>query len=323
MQGGDWNDGMNRLGREGRGESVWLAFFLYDVLRRYADVAERVGDAKNAAHWRGQADELRNNIERHAWDGDWYLRAFADGGERVGSKSSPECRIDAIPQAWAVLSGAAATNRAARAMEAAVEHLVDREGRLVRLFTPPFDTGSLDPGYIRGYAPGVRENGGQYTHAAVWLAMAFAARGDAAGAWDLFDLLNPVSHAVNPEAVARYRVEPYVVAADVYTAPGHHGRGGWTWYTGSAGWMYQLLVGTLLGLRIKADCLSFAPLFHPEWSEYRIHYRYRDTFYHCHVTRSGEGTGVRCVTVDNDDQPDRVVHLVDDGREHKVEVQVG
>jgi cyclic beta-1,2-glucan synthetase len=320
---GDWNDGMNRIGREGRGESVWLGFFLFDVLTRFAPLAERRGETAFARECRRAADQLRESIEAYAWDGRWYLRAFTDDGEAIGSRAAAECRVDLLPQSWAVLSGAAPPAMAAAALDAALAELVDEEHGIVRIFKPPFDR-SGDPGYIKGYVPGVRENGGQYTHAAVWAAMAVAKLGRAAEAWRLLHMLSPIAHSDTPEKAARYRGEPYVMPADVYSAKGHEGRAGWTWYTGSAGWLYQLLVRQLLGLNIEADRLRLAPLLPPGWNEFTLHYRYRETFYHIRVVKTGdESTAVRRVLVDGQEQPDRTVVLVDDRRERHVEVEVG
>ena len=324
---GDWNDGMNLVGAEGRGESVWLAFFLFDVLRQFSALARRRGDVVRADRYSAEATRLQVNIEEHGWDGQWYRRAYFDNGEPLGSALNPECQIDALPQCWAVLSGAGAPDRSATAMDSVERFLVRRDARLIQVLEPPFDKSALDPGYIKGYVPGVRENGGQYTHAAVWTAMAFAARGDAARAWDLFRMINPVSHATTPEEVARYRVEPYVAAADVYAVHPHTGRGGWTWYTGSAGWMYRLITESLLGLNLEVDPqgishLRFAPCLPPDWSGFKVHYRYRDTMYHIDVQNGGGGTAVNRVVTDRQEQPDRLIRLVDDRQDHHVEVTV-
>jgi cyclic beta-1,2-glucan synthetase len=319
---GDWNDGMNLVGRQGRGESVWLAFFLHHVLRRFGEQALRRGDEEFARRCREEAERLRGSIEEHAWDGAWYRRAYFDDGTPLGSAASDECRIDSLSQSWAVLSGAADPGRARQAMESVEQKLVRRDERLIRLFDPPFDTSALEPGYIKGYVPGVRENGGQYTHAAIWAVMAFAEMGDVERAWELFSLINPINHAGTPEAVGVYKVEPYVMAADVYAVPPHTGRGGWTWYTGSAGWMYRMIVETLLGLRIEGDRLLLGPRVPRAWDTFRIHYRHRGTFYHLTVSRAGPEATTVSVTVDGAAQPDAAIPLVDDHREHDVEVLV-
>ena len=250
MGSGDWNDGMNMVGAEGKGESVWLGFFLYDVLMQFTEIARRRGDLPFAERCEAEAAQMRRNIEQHGWDGGWYRRAYFDDGSPLGSMENPECRIDSIAQSWSVLSGAGDAERARMAMEAADQRLIHRDQALIQLLDPPFDKSDLNPGYIKGYVPGVRENGGQYTHGAIWMAMAFAKLGDSRRAWELMAMINPVNHARSPESIATYKVEPYAVAADVYALSPHTGRGGWTWYTGSAGWMYRLIVESLLGLRL-------------------------------------------------------------------------
>jgi cellobiose phosphorylase len=268
---------------------------------------------------------LRANIELHAWDGGWYRRAYFDDGTPLGSAANPECRIDSISQSWAVLSGAGEAARARQAMDAVDEHLVRRTDRLVQLLDPPFDASNLDPGYIRGYVPGVRENGGQYTHAAIWAAMAFAALGDNRRAWELMTIINPANHALTERDAATYKVEPYVVAADVYAATAHVGRGGWTWYTGSAGWMYRLILESLLGLRLEGSELRFRPCLPAHWPAFTIHYRYRDTPYRIVVTQRPRTDGepaVLAVKLDGATQDGAAVALVDDRREHIVEVDV-
>src|SRR5208337_437242 len=239
---GDWNDGMNMVGKDGKGESVWLGFFLYKVLVEFCEIAYLKGDLLFVERCREEAALLRRNIEEYGWDGEWYLRAYFDDGSPLGSASNPECRIDSIPQSWSVLSGAGDPKRSAMAMEAVDKLLVRHDHNLVQVLDPPFDKSDLNPGYIKGYVPGVRENGGQYTHAAIWTAMAFAHLGDSSRAWELLAMINPVNHTASPEKVATYKVEPYVVAADVYAVSPHIGHGGWTWYTGSAGWMYRLIL---------------------------------------------------------------------------------
>ncbi len=321
---GDWNDGMNRVGRQGSGESVWLGFFLHDVLDSFAKLAQRRGDHAYAEKCHSEARGLSERIDASAWDGRWYLRAFFDDGLPLGSAQNSCCQIDLLPQVWAVISGAADPYRSQQALEASLERLVDPHAAMIRLFEPPFGGTEMDPGYIRGYVPGVRENGGQYTHAAVWAVMAMARLGNAQEAWRLFSLLNPIRHADSPERASKYKVEPYAMAADVYSAKGHEGRGGWTWYTGSAGWMYRLLVEDLLGLRLEVDTLTFLPLMPLEWNEYTLHYRYRNTFYHIRVVKMGDqATQVHRVVLDGAEQQDRSIHLVDDGMEHPVVVEVG
>ena len=319
---GDWNDGMNLVGEHGKGESVWLGFFLYEVLIRFSEVARRYGDVSFAEHCETEAAQLRRKVEEHGWDGEWYRRAFFDDSSPLGSSVNPECRIDSIAQSWSVLSGAGDANRSRAAMEAVDERLVNRKHGLVQLLDPPFDKSELNPGYIKGYVPGVRENGGQYTHAAIWAAMAFARLGDNRRAWELFTIINPVNHAKATEETAIYKVEPYVVAADVYAIPPHTGRGGWTWYTGSAAWLYRLIMESLLGIRLEVDKLGFTPCLPADWEEFKMHYRYRETVYHITLLQSHTGSDDMSVTVDGVKQHDKTVPLVDDHQEHSVEVRI-
>ena len=322
MGSGDWNDGMNLVGEHGKGESVWLGFFLYEVLLRFTEVARIHGDSAFAARCRSEAAQVRRNIEQNGWDGQWYRRAYFDDGSPLGSASNPECQIDSIAQSWSVLSGAGDAERSRMAMEALDQRLVRRDQALIQLLDPPFDKSNLNPGYIKGYLPGVRENGGQYTHGAIWAAMAFAALRDSRRAWELLAIINPVNHAASPEAVAAYKVEPYVVAADVYALSPHTGRGGWTWYTGSAGWMYLLILESLLGLRLEKDKLRFAPCLPADWKSFKVHYRYRETVYHINVLQMpGETDGID-VTVDGVEQEDKTIPLVDDHQEHSAEVVI-
>jgi len=326
MGSGDWNDGMNLVGDAGKGESVWLAFFLHDVLTQFAPVARLRGDEPFATACLEQAEQLRANIEKNAWDGAWYRRAYFDDGTPLGSSTSPECQIDSLPQSWAMLTGATEAGRARQAMQSLDSRLVRRDLALIQLFDPPFDTSDLKPGYVKGYLPGVRENGGQYTHAAVWAVMAFAAAGDAERAWELFGLINPVRHGDRPEAIARYQVEPYVLAADVYTNPQHQGRGGWTWYTGSAGWMYRLILESLLGVRRQADRLFLEPLLPAAWDGFVVHYTYYQSVYHLRIRRTGPRAGKLAVTGmvrDGNRLPPGPVVLDNDGKEHQIEVEVG
>ena len=245
-----------------------------------------------------------------------------DDGSPLGSAGNPECRIDSIVQSWSVLSGAGDAKRSAMAMEALDKRLVRRDHRLIQLLDPPFDKSDLNPGYIKGYVPGVRENGGQYTHAAIWAAMAFAKLGDSHRAWELLSIINPVNHGRSPEEIETYKAEPYVVAADVYAVSPHTGRGGWTWYTGSAGWMYRLIMESLLGLRLEVDKLRFAPCLPADWESFKVHYRYRETLYHITVLQTHNGSAGSGVTVDDVEQPDNAIPLVDDRQEHAVEVRI-
>jgi cellobiose phosphorylase len=322
MGTGDWNDGMNLVGERGKGESVWLGFFLYDVLMRFNEVAHNAGDAAFAERCRAEAVQLRRKIEQNGWDGEWYLRAYFDDGSPLGSAANEECRIDSIAQSWSVLSGAGDPGRSRMAMDAVDRHLVRRDQALIQLLDPPFDKSAMNPGYIKGYVPGVRENGGQYTHGAIWAAMAFAALGDGRRAWELLGMINPVNHSNTPEGVATYKVEPYVVAADVYALPPHTGRGGWTWYTGSAGWMYRLIVESLLGLKLEVDKLRFSPCLPAGWDGFKVYYRYRETNYEIAVRRRNEGEDRAIVTVDGVELQDDAIPLVDDRRNRSVEVVI-
>jgi cellobiose phosphorylase len=317
----DWNDGMNLVGQHGKGESVWLGFFLYEVLMQFTKIAERRGDSAFVDTCQTQAVQLRQNIEMHGWDGEWYKRAYFDDGSPLGSASNPECQIDSIAQSWSVLSGAGDPERMRKAMEALNQRLVRRDSRIIQLLDPPFDKSSLNPGYIKGYVPGVRENGGQYTHAAIWAAMAFARLGDSRHAWELLGMINPINHAKTLVDINAYKVEPYVVAADVYAVSPHTGRGGWTWYTGSAGWMYRLILESLLGLRLNVDKLTVEPCVPADWKAFTIRYRYRETVYHIDIVRLPVGNSQAVVTVDGIKQENKIISLVDDHRDHRVEVQ--
>ena len=319
----DWNDGMNLVGIKGRGESVWLAFFLYDVLTRFAELARSRHDAGFAERCVAQARRLQANIEQHAWDGQWYRRAYFDNGEPLGSRLNSECQIDSISQSWSVISGAGDPQRTRQAMEAVYERLVRTDAGLIQLLDPPFDRSGLHPGYIKGYVPGVRENGGQYTHAAVWATMAYALLGDNERAWDLATLLNPINHGNSPSTISKYKVEPYVIAADIYSVEPHTGRGGWTWYTGSAGWMYRLLSETLLGLNVEGDRLHLAPRLPKRWTNCKIQCRYRRTFYHITILRLPEtSTGSDRIFLDGEELAEKIIPLVDDRRDHTLKLDL-
>jgi cellobiose phosphorylase len=324
MGTGDWNDGMNKVGAGGRGESVWNGWFFVTVLKSFAELADRREDAARAVWCRDRAEALRAALETHAWDGAWYRRAYFDDGTPLGSVQNVECQIDAIPQAWAVISGAADPARSTQALDAVEQRLVRRDDKLIQLFDPPFDKGNLEPGYIKGYVPGIRENGGQYTHAATWVALATALQGRGDRALELWNMINPIHHATTPAEVEHYKVEPYVVCADVYGAPPHTGRGGWTWYTGSASWLYRVALEAILGFRVAGDTLRIEPCIPSDWPGYEITYRYRSATYQIRVEKqAGPGCGVRSVTVDAQPSPDRAVPLKDDGKMHEVRVSLG
>ena len=324
MGGGDWNDGMNRVGIEGRGESTWLGWFLYSTLNRFADLCERRGQDEPAAGYRQRASDLAQAIEHSAWDGEWYLRAFYDDSSPLGSSENQECQIDSIAQSWGVLSGGGDPQRAARAMQSVSERLVRRNQRLVLLFTPPFDKTLRDPGYIKGYPPGVRENGGQYTHAALWSAWAFLELGRIEEGFELFQLLNPILHADASEKAVHYRVEPYVVAADVYGAPPFTGQGGWTWYTGSSSWMYRLGLEGFLGLKKRGDRLEVDPRIPRDWPGFRFTYRFGPATYEFQVQNPGHvHQGVQQVSLNGRTLPDKVIPLSQDGGIYTVLIVMG
>ena len=327
---GDWNDGMNKVGEEGKGESVWLGWFLHATLSRFAPLANARGEHVRATAWLQHAEALRGSLERDAWDGDWYLRGYYDDGTLLGSASSEECRIDSIAQSWGVISGVADPARAAKAMAAVNEHLVRRGDGLVLLFTPPFDRTPREPGYIKGYPPGIRENGGQYTHGAIWSAIAFAMLGDGDKATELFSMLNPINRSRTRAAIHRYKVEPYVVCADVYSQPPHVGRGGWTWYTGSAGWMYRAGLEWILGFRVQGTTLLLDPCVPKTWQGFEIRYRYRSARYEIAVENpGGVSRGITSWVLDGVAQPTpppgspACMSLADDGATHQVRVILG
>ncbi len=321
---GDWNDGMNRVGIEGRGESIWLAWFLCDVLHSFARLAERresEGTPGLASAWREKAAHLASALERSGWDGEWYLRGFFDIGTPLGSHENREARIDSLPQSWAVISGAGDPTRTRRAMDSAQRLLVDEKDRIVLLFTPPFDHSEPHPGYIMGYPPGVRENGGQYTHGSLWLAMAWARLGEGAEAVRLLKLMNPVESARDPKAVEHYRGEPYVVAADVSSAPGRAGQSGWTWYTGSAGWMYRIWIEEVLGFKLRGDRFTVTPAIPDDWPGFEMTYRYKKTSYEIAVRRRGSNDpGV--IELDGRQSADAFIRLNGDGGVHKITVWI-
>ncbi len=318
---GDWNDGYNKVGDQGKGESVWMAFFLYDILIQFEITARLHNDSAFADECIREAQQLKENIDKHAWDGEWYKRAWFDNGTPLGSSENEECKIDSIAQSWSVLSGAGDTTRAQSAMEAAYKKLVQKDAGIIKLLDPPFDKSELNPGYIKGYVPGIRENGGQYTHAAVWMIIAFAKLGDNKRVWELLSMINPINHGKTSDAIATYKVEPYVLAADVYAGEPHAGRGGWTWYTGSAGWLYRLIIESFLGLQQEGDKLKFSPCVPEEWESFKVHYRYGETLYHILVTQKNSVKEM-IVTLDGEVQADRMITLTDNGVEHNVQIEI-
>jgi len=320
---GDWNDGMNRVGAGGKGESVWVAWFQIDILKRFAKLADAHGDAERAAICRERAELIRTAIEKEAWDGQWYRRAYFDDGTPLGSAVNDECKIDSIAQSWAVLPGVADPERALQGMQALEERLVKEHEQLILLFDPPFDTGPLQPGYIKGYVPGIRENGGQYTHAAAWVVQAVALQGRGKRALELFDLLNPIHHARTEEDATRYRVEPYVVAADVYSQPPHVGRGGWTWYTGSAAWLYRVALENILGFQLHGNRLAINPCISGDWPQFEIAYKFQSTTYHITVLNPrGLERGTARLTLDGKPVNETYVELADDRKTHELRVEL-
>jgi cyclic beta-1,2-glucan synthetase len=323
MGSGDWNDGMNRVGNEGRGESIWLGWFLHHILTEFAHFCDERQDTPRGDHYRDHTAKLKIALEEHGWDGDWYRRAYFDNGTVLGSAQNEECRIDSIAQSWGVISGAADLHRATRAMTAVEEYLLRRGDGLAILFTPPFDKSAADPGYIKGYVPGVRENGGQYTHAALWTLIAYAMLGEGDRAGELFALLNPINHASTRAGLHRYRVEPYVAAADVYAVWPHTGRGGWTWYTGSASWMYRAGLESVLGFKLRGDRLQIDPCIPRGWREYEISYRLGSTHYHLLVENPhGLNRGTAKVEIDGEQQASAELVLIDDGKHHNVRITI-
>jgi cyclic beta-1,2-glucan synthetase len=327
MGTGDWNDGMNRVGREGRGESVWMGFFLFRIITDFLPACERRGDTARIASYSAYRDHLSQalNDDNGGWDGQWYRRAYYDNGAVMGSKLSDECRIDALAQAWSVISGAAPAERVEQALDAMEQQLVSDADGLIRLLTPPFVDTVQDPGYIKGYVAGVRENGGQYTHAACWAVRAVAEAGRGERAVQLLEMLSPVSHALTPAAVATYQVEPYVIAADIYGAAPHVGRGGWTWYTGSAGWMYRVGLESILGFTLEGgDSIRLTPVVPADWPSFSIRYRLPDgkTVYEITV-KNGELEaasldGAALTVADGS----ALIPLHADGKTHQVEMML-
>jgi cyclic beta-1,2-glucan synthetase len=321
---GDWNDGMNLVGAGGKGESVWLAWFMVDVLQGMAELSELLGRPDLSQTYHQDRNALIQRVEQAAWDGEWYLRAIFDDGTPLGSSANEEARIDSLPQSWAWLSGAADTDRADRALESAWKHLVREDEGLVLLFAPPFDRSEPSPGYIKGYPPGVRENGGQYTHAALWFAMALARRGDGTRAAKMLRMLNPIERARDPETVWRYGLEPYVVAADVYRLPGRIGQGGWSWYTGSAAWMYRAWVEEVLGLKVRGDHMQLNPVIPGWWGGFHLRYRHGEAIYEIQVENpEGCERGVSWVEMDGQRVRDGVIPLDRGLVKHRILVHMG
>jgi cyclic beta-1,2-glucan synthetase len=325
MGTGDWNDGMNRVGQDGKGESVWLGWFLHTILWEFAKIADARGEGKRAEVWRLHVSALKAALEREGWDGDWYRRAYFDDGTPLGSAQNTECRIDSIAQTWGIMSGAAEPGRGARAMAAAEKQLVRAKDGLILLLTPPFNHPDHDPGYIKGYLPGIRENGGQYSHAATWMAIAFAALSDGDKATELFRMISPIHRTNSRAGVQKYKVEPYVVAGDIYAEAPHVGRGGWTWYTGSAGWLYRTGIEWILGFRLRGMTLSIDPCIPRNWPGYSIEFKYHSAVYKIKVENpSGVTRGVAITQLDGKLQAGPAnIPLIDDGAVHRIRIVLG
>jgi cyclic beta-1,2-glucan synthetase len=319
---GDWNDGMNRVGREGRGESVWLGFFLFDILHDFIPICEARGDVPRADRYRAYLDDLAIALNESGWDGAWYRRAYYDNGAPLGSRHSDECRIDALAQAWAVISRAAPAERAESALSEMRRHLINEQDGIIRLLAPPFDRTPHDPGYIKGYVPGVRENGGQYTHAALWAVRAIAEMGDRENAVRLLTMLTPVRHTSDRQRVMTYQSEPYVIAADVYGVAPHVGRAGWTWYTGSAGWMYRVLLESILGINVdRGEALRLCPCVPSDWPGFTVSLRLADdTTYVLNVQQSDQPSRTSLGAVAGSEI---VIPIVRDGGRHNVDIVLG
>ncbi len=322
MGSGDWNDGMDQVGIEGKGESVWLGFFLHDTLVRFGNLAESRGDSIFADRCRGEAKKLAENIEEHAWDGEWYRRAYFDDGSPLGSAQNPECRIDSLAQSWSAISGVGSPERVKMAMQSLDDRLIDHDHMVIKLFEPPFDKSDMHPGYIKGYVPGVRENGGQYTHGAIWVGFAYAALRDQEKTWETLRLLNPVNHALDRTLAERYKVEPYVISADIYSNPQHRGRGGWSWYTGSASWLYRFMLEEVLGFKLTPDRIRVDPCVPASWSGFRIRYQAKKSCYDISVTTTGERESGETVNSEGVKNGDATIVLADDQQEHQVELKL-
>lgn len=321
---GDWNDGMSSVGDKGRGESIWLAWFLYTVLVRFIPICKIRGDIERAEKYEEMALHLVENIENNGWDGGWYRRAYYDDGTPLGSATSEECKIDSISQSWSVISGAGRAARVKEAMRALEHNLIDRETGVIKLLTPPFDKDAQEPGYIKGYIPGVRENGAQYTHAAAWVIMAFAGLGDGDKALELYHMINPINHTRTDKELMKYKVEPYIISADVYTNPKFMGRGGWTWYTGSASWMYRVVLESILGFKKRGDKFTIDPCISKTWNGYSISYKYKDTIYKIQIKNpQGVNRGVKALYLDGEEIHDKYVSITNDKKEHEVIVILG
>ena len=321
MRCGDWNDGMNAVGNQEKGESVWLGWFMSTTLEKFGPICTIKGDEEKANKYFEISRNIIKNIEKDCWDGNWYKRAFFDNGEVLGSYKNKECKIDSIAQTWSVISESGDVDRAKKAMKSLENNLVMWDEGLIKLLTPPFSGGDLEPGYIKGYVQGVRENGGQYTHAAAWVVVAFAMQGNGDKAFDLFNLINPISHTRTNRECSIYKAEPYVIAADVYAEYPHVGRGGWTWYTGAAGWFYRAGLENILGFNKTGDILTIKPCIPKNWPSFTINYQYMQTTYKIVVTNpKGLNKGVLSIKLDGEILENKIIKLIDDKQDHNIEV---
>ena len=319
MGSGDWNDGMNRVGNLGKGESVWLAWFLIKTMRGFIPLCEKKNDITRAERYIVHIVNLKQAIETNAWDGEWYLRAFFDNGEMMGSHLNEECKIDSIAQSWSLLSGEGNPERSKTALESVNRNLINKDDQIIKLFTPPFDKSQTDPGYIKGYVPGVRENGGQYTHAAIWTMMAYAQNNDAKMATDLFSLINPINHSSSMTASQKYKVEPYVIAADIYGVSPHVGRGGWSWYTGSASWMYRAAIESILGFTIHKNNIVVKPCIPKGWDQFQLTYKRGKAFYLITVLNNQSEASIQ---VDGKLIEGHEISIMNDEIEHRVIIKM-
>lgn len=318
---GDWNDGFSEVGNKGKGESVWLGFFLYDILERFIPILEERNEQNKIQEYRNILILLKKNLNTKGWDGRWFRRAFTDNGEILGSIENEECRIDSIAQSWSIISGAGDNDKKFISMESLENHLVDKENGIIKLLDPPFENGKIDPGYIKSYLPGVRENGGQYTHASIWVVIAEAMIGMGDKANEFYRMINPIEHARTKDAVNKYKVEPYVIAADIYGKSNLAGRGGWTWYTGSSSWFYKAGIEYILGMKIKNNILSFNPCIPKDWKEYSIRYIYGKSIYNIKVSNpNSKNMGIEKFILNGIEVPEKNIRLVDDGSINKIEI---
>ena len=320
---GDWNDGMNTVGNKKRGESVWLGFFLYEVLNRFIPICEEVSDNERAKKYIEIRDNLKKALNTNGWDGRWFKRAFTDDGEPIGSIENEECRIDSISQSWGVISGAADNDKKYISMESLENHLIDKENGIIKLLDPPFNKTKIEPGYIKAYLPGVRENGGQYTHAAMWAIIAFTKLGFGDKGLEYYRMINPIEHSRTKETALKYKVEPFVIPADIYGAGNLAGRGGWTWYTGSSSWFYKAGIENILGLDIKNKVLRINPCIPKDWKEYSIRYRYKNSIYNIKVKNyNGKNTGVENFYLNGRKVPEKEIILNGDGGIYEVKIEM-